>query len=729
MSYKGKNTETVLKDAEDSRQEDLFFESRRSAAEKVAPEGLNPNNYEYVIMNDGGERVYVSSMYIHKLPNDSTFAITYAGVLSYPGVTKNIFISPLENAQSLIDKRVKNLDTENGEALDSGDRNRIRKAGAKLKKAETWASNIEAGDNSLYKVQFLFTFKAKTEEDLFRDMSNFRSKALQRQIEVVACYALQTEALLSAYPLNRAVQFKKADFIKPFVLDKRAVGDLFNHTSCSFIHQNGVFLGHYMNTSQAFLYDPMDRSHDGYGAIFAGGTGTGKSATIKMLESRLMDFGIRFRSLDLDSTKARGEYALTAEAGRGINYDIRVNGKNILNPFDINEELEYDDATGKEYRVLHLAEKKSYLINLFMSAVTIGEENTEVKLEVPLQKALRRIISDICTELYEERGIEDGHPDSLYTPLSNGFLGSGKARKLVPTISDFFKKLIVKQEINKISQHETAYQTLIDTMQDLVRELYYGEDSLRFFTKKEYEECKSQSQDDAGTAYIDYNNKKERIIVVKGSRSYFDGQSTLHAKFETPYINYDMSQIPKGDRAFAILVLLGYISENDVKPNSANPSRATPLGVVMDELHIVFPYEAARRIVGEFYRTGRKRWIIPWVATQSIEDFGDKVRYPELSAVYDNTDTIFLFRHKTTSRKFLNEGTELTAMQAEKILTLGYDPTDRDVSEEEKERHRGEVCIIDKGRVAFIKVDYLRNSEASYVETNVANIKKEVEKP
>lgn len=708
-------------DSEESRD---YFNERKDVRELIALEGFSRSSEEYIKISDGGKTVYAMGMYIHKLPQRTRFASTFAMLFNYPGVTSNVFIAPLgeTKSQQIVDKRVRSLGVERDDAVDSGDANRIRKMQTKYDKAQQWAMKIESGDNSLYSVQFLFILFAENLDALYSMASDFRARAMQTQIELVACYALHTEAFISSYPLNHVEKHGNVDFIKAHVFDRRGLGDIFNHTSCSFIHPNGVYLGHYLQSLQAFLYDPFDKSHDGFGAMFCGATGVGKSACIKMLQSRLVDFGVRFRTLDIESRSSHGEYTLTALAAGGINFDIKANGTNKLNPFDINSEMEYDESSGVEYPVLRLSEKRAYLIDLFLSMVMMGGGD----VPATLNKAMVSILSDMVNSLYSERGIYDGQPESLYhNNGGNTFLDSGRSKKVMPTITDAFKWLLVNKHLNDNHLHDEAYQVLVDTMREQVKEVYYGKESVRFFTREEYEKMDCFEN---GTKCVEYRGEKEAVIPVIGSKAYFDGQSTLRADFDTPYINYDISQIPESDRKFAILVLLGYMEENDIKPNSANPFRTTPLIVLVDELHILFPYVEARRCIERFFRTARKRWVGPWVATQSVADFGNKEMYPELAGVYKNTDTYFLFRHKTADREYFQENTELTAAQIERVFKLGVEPTDPDMTKEEKKRRTGEVCVIDRGRVAFIKVDYLENTEAEFVETDVEKIRSRFKK-
>lgn len=696
-----------------------FGEERKTVRELVAFEGFDNSAEEYVKIINAGAKIPTVCMYIHKVPKQTTFAYSYVPLFNFNGVSTTVFINPMsqDEAQKVVDGRVSDLTVQVAEAKDAGDVNQVRKMQNKLEDASAWATAIEKGDNALYKVKFLFVLQDIDLGDLERKVNLFHAKATEIGFDVVCCYAMHHQVIRSQFPLNRPYAPKKdEDVIKSHCLDKFALLDIFNHTENSFIHKDGIFAGHYINGNKAFLYDMYDRSHDGFGVAIAGGTGTGKSATIKMLQSRWGDFEVRFRTIDVESKLAEGEYAGIARAMGGINFEIKSGSKNILNPFDINVEQEYDTRTGMEYPVLHLNEKLVYLEDLFISMVMTGNAVPEV----PLERSMRNIITSICSELYEERGIYDGNPDSLFTTSGGAFLSSGRVKKVLPTITDAFKKLLIRRHLNRNPLHSQAYQTLIDSVSDRVVEVYYGEDSCTFFTREEYENLKTNEFGRRISPTKDDLGKWEDVIPVRGAKAYFDGQSTMSATIDTPYINYDISQVPQQDKAFALLVAMGYMEANDVRRNSANPNNIQKMVVLLDELHTVFPYQEARRIVERFYRTARKRQVSPWSATQSLKDYDG---YDETKAILKNVDTVFLFRHTELDREFLRKNTPLNDSQVERILSLGINPKDTEVTEEEKNRKRGEVCIIDKGRPAFIKMDYLRATEASYVETDASKLK------
>ncbi len=699
----------------------LFGADRKDVKELISAEGLDFSSNEYMVVQDGATSEYTMSMYVNRLPKSTTFATTYARLFGFPNVISNVFIKKLDEveARTMADKRVRALGAERADCTDEKtgrikDENKYRRLTEKYMEAQEWAKRIESGDNSLFAVQFLFTVKGTSLDDLRRNINSFYTLAASNDIELVSCFCVQDLAFLSAYPLNRAKKLKdRAEVIKTHYLDKYAVGDIFNHTNSHFFHEDGVFMGHYVDNHQMMTWDPFDKSHEGYGTMFLGASGVGKSATIKMAQKRMIDFGMRVRTLDVDSPSRQGEYAAIAKACGGIHFEIKPDSNNVLNPYDLNAESVYDVDSGLEYDTLALDEKLSYLEKLILSMVEMGKGTIDKVTE----SALKSIVTKINHELYEERGIYDKKPDSLYTEDGDTLIGSGRKKKLMPTLSDAYKKILMFRMMNKNEYYGPALQILVDTMQFYVKEVYYSEQSCRFFSREEYEKM---GCDEYGRKFTETPVGKEVVAAVKGIRSYFDGQSTMTPSYSTPYIDYDISQLPRSDKPFAMIVCLGYMEENDVRTNSSNPLRAEKMIVLMDELHVAFPYEKAREIIVSFYRQARKRWISPWCATQSVADFD---LYPDMLAIFKNSDSQFLFRHSDRDRDYIAKHLPLTETQVEKVLSLGLDPGNVEATVEERNARRGEVCLIDAKRVAFIKVDYLVNTEAAFVETNIAKIK------
>lgn len=722
----GKNKALKEKDkkielTEEINEQNLFFSNRKTVKELIAPNGVNPNPLDHMVIHDNGIDVYTMMLYIDKLPTNSTFATTFAPLFNFPFVTSNVFINPMVagKASRQLDKRVIVLDTERIAAEKDGDRNRHRKIMNKLQDAEAWATDIESGDNTLFEVSFLFVVQATDYDNLKLRVSDFHMRAKEKGIELMACYSVHPEAFLSSYPANSISsahlnQLVKTATVKSHVFDKGSLCTIFNHTNSYFSHKDGTAIGHEISTGQLILWDNYDPSHDGFGVVVAGKTGSGKSAMVKMINSRNVDFDYVIRSIDVESVGSMGEYGLTSLNMGGINYQIKTGSNCILNLYDIDVEEEFDKITGTEYKALNLKEKMMDLKHLHITMVKDG-----AKLENFTDYTfLSRIVTDIIQELYEERGIFDGDIDSLYTTgdvlASNNRITSGKVKKKMPVFHEFYKKVLINQKENKIDLYEKPYQLLVASLKDYVREMYYCDygENIKFFTAEEYQQLEIIEN----KRYYEHDGKKFKCVAIHGLKPYYDGQSTITATPDTTHINIDISQLPKQDKVVALLIAMSFMNENYIKKNSSNPKKAKKMVMLIDELHKTFPYEEARLFISDAYRTYRKRNVAPWSISQALADYNG---YEDTKAIVKNSSAIFLFKQDYQDRAFLKEVTPLTDSQIERVLTLGGDSSDP----EEKAKRRGECCLIDNGKPVFLKVDYLTGSEAIYVETDINKIK------
>lgn len=718
---KEKNTGNInIAEAEKPESKNIFFSNRKDVKELIAPNGVNPNPLDYMIIHDNGIDIYTMCLYIHKLPTNSTFATTFAPLFNFPNVTSSVFIDPMVAGKSSkqLDKRVVMLDTERVAAEKDGDRNRLRKIMGKLSNAEAWARDIESGDNMLYEVAFLFVLQSPDLENLKLRVSDFHMRAREKGIELAACYSVHPEAFLSSYPINYIYKaplnkFVKTTTIKKHVLDKGSLSTIFNHTQSYFAHKNGTVIGHDINTRQLIRWDNYDPSHDGYGVAVCGKVGSGKSATVKMINSRNVDFDYVIRSIDFESRGTMGEYAIMALNMGGVNYQIKANSNNILNIFEIDVEDEFDEITGTEYKALRLKEKMSDAKHLLITMIEDGNKINDFSD----MTFISSIVSDTVQELYAEREIYDMQVDSLYTKGEvvgeNGRITSGKVKKELPIITDFYKKVLIKKKNNQIGFHDMAYQIIVDALKDYVKELYYCPDIMKFFTAEEYKGLVIDNKE----KFYDYNGEKFKVTAINGLKPYFDGQSTITATPDTPHINIDISQLPDDEKIVALLVAMSFVKENYVKKNSMNPLNAKKMVMLIDELHKTFPYEEARLFVADAYRTYRKRHVAPWSITQALADYNG---HEETKAIIKNSTAIFLFKQDYQDRDFIKSVTPLTDSQVAHVLSLGGDANDP----EEKAKRRGECCLIDNGKAVFMKVDYLTDSEALIVETETSKIMK-----
>ena len=710
-----KTQEQLIEDAimEMIDENSLFGESRKSVKELIVCDGVDPNNNGYLVLNDSGQDIYVMCLYIEKNKRKNDFAVTYEKLMNTKGVTTSIYIEPMRDGKAVrtMDKRVLILDSEQQGAAKDGDRNRYRKLGSKLRDTEKYADDVESGNNSLYEVSFIFVLWNTSLEQLMIDVNEFHNTALNSgNIELCSCYSTHPEAFLSAAPMNRLYKSEagivKTCCVKKHVMDTYSLSCIFNHTRSDFYHENGIIAGRNMSTGRPATFDCYDKMFDSYGVVVSGSTGTGKSATIKMYFTRYADFGVKIASIDFEKVGSRGEYSRACEAVGGQNFVIKVGSEYTINLFELDTQLEYDESTDTEYEDLNVMDKVSDLVNIIYTMATYGKNKPSYETEVYFEEIIRKIVM----ELYEERGIHDHDVASLFEPAQ---LYGGRVKKKLPVITDFYKKLLLEQKRNSDSLKDQAYSLLRSAMQPYVKYAAYTVDTLKFFPK---EEADLMKRNDIGQViYQDVEGNDHVVEVVVGTRSFFDGQSTIHVDLETPWINIDISQMIDADRPIAEAIAANYLNENFVKKNSSNPRKAKKRIIMIDECHKMFPYEHLRLFLADLYRTARKRLISPWVCTQALHDFHG---FAETEAILEQTSIMLLLKQEPNHEEYIKKVTRMTDAQIKMLMELGGNPMDKSQGNSRK----GELCMIMKGHAAFIKVDYLMDSEFDAVETDMLKI-------
>lgn len=311
MIHTKKNTPKSEVEEKKEKKKEKVSEARRI----VCPDGINPNPLSYTVIHDAGHDVYVRSLTIDSLPKRTVFATTFPALFNFDRVTTSVFIEPLGEgrASHLLDGRIVEIETNMITAEKNADRNQLRKLNAKLRDTESWAQRIETGDNSLYHVYFLFVLMADSLEQLNRRTDAFRNLAKENRITLSCCYSLQAESYLTGMPLmyrySASVGPIKTAGLKRHTMDKLSLASIFNHTQDSFFHEHGIIIGRNMNTGMPVAFDVYEKKHNGYNMVFAGMTGTGKSACMKILASRyITKNGYRFVCIDSQSKGNRGEY-------------------------------------------------------------------------------------------------------------------------------------------------------------------------------------------------------------------------------------------------------------------------------------------------------------------------------------------------------------------------------------------------------------------------------------
>ena len=393
-----------------------------------------------------------------------------------------------------------------------------------------------------------------------------------------------------------------------------------------------------------------------------------------------------------------------------------------MNIFEVSETtktVKNSDNTVTEVRTLELSDKISMVANV-ISTMVRGSASTK---DVPLQMDtyINRIIVDNLTQLYRAFSIEDGKPDSLYVPrgsvqaMDTGDLSSGRVPRKMPTLTDFYKQLLISNKDNKDNTLTDAYNVILMALQDFVKELYYSVDTCTFFTRDMYMKMPFV-EGQKSRVYVNDFGKSERVVEIHGIKAYFDGQSSVHINKDCPFTNIDISQLPDSEKTLARQVAIDFVNENFIKKNSENVNSADKLECIFDECHELFNNDYARKTLDGVVRTARKRNVAIILSSQTVKEYD---HYPETQAILKQAAVKFVYKQDYQDREYLINTLGLTAAQVDMIINnLGGNPSD----ESDKNRHRGEVCIIDNKQVCFCKVDYRKSTEALPVETDARGI-------
>lgn len=711
--------------------EESSHEVKRKNAlrQMVAPEGVDPAPNTYLEISEGGKSVIIRSVTISKLPQNVKYAETLKEIMEFPNSECSIFVEPADDIERKLDRQVNILEAE--EISSAGNTNRVRKLNSQKMETELWAEQVESGNKKFFYVGFLFTFYGESVEAVNRMTDDFRSICVNKKMDISNCFAVQSEAYLSGFPFNRPQKkllgIKNPDGVKMHLLDQEAASFILHYTSDHFTHKTGIPLARNLYNGLPYIFDLFNPAHDAYTVVMCGKTRSGKSSTIKIIMERGVPLKIRFVIIDSQTRKgtSEGEYASVTQLNGGTHYQISSRKNNILNIFDLQESTEYIKETadsGYERRTLDLNGAITGMV-YNLRTMMYRASNTEVTLDAVMDADIDDILTQIVKKMFDDRGIRHGNPDSLYTEgsvVEGGILQSGIVPKKLPTMTEFYKIILQERMRNESPEMEPVYRYLVSRLREYVRELYYTEDSCRFFTAQEYERLPVDPEKKGQKIFIDESDNKEDVLELHGIRPYFDGQSTIRINRDCPITDIDISQLPEDERRVAREIAVRFMQEQFINKNSEVMSNADKIVGVVDEGHETIKYVYGRKILENIARTAGKKNAGLIIATQTVVEMS---RYPETSDIMRQAAVKMVFKQDGQDREEIAKILNITDSQAA-IITNRLGVVSDAEDPEADTRHRGEVCMIDGEQVMFLKVDYLRSTEKLAVETDASSVMK-----
>ena len=600
------------KNITESEKNQSIIERRNIRAIKslIAPSGIDAThtNHLEIISN----RVkYARTLFASNLPRSAVFPELLREMYLFPDSNISVFIEPVPTGKSQTDlnKEITEITSEIYVARKRGDRNRERLLEIKVAELEEMRDQIELGYTSIYNSSIITTLFAYSMDELNNATEKLASATGKTLLTVKSAWANQDQGFISNMPYNDNKLTSYHNF------DKGSMGTVFPFFNAVAGHNSGIPLGINLETGLPILYDNFSPTLSNYNMVLFGKSGAGKGVTIKVITARSYVLqGIETLALDPE-----GEYRDVAEALGGVNITISPTSKTIINIFDIEPEIEIDDITRKEIKVLRVENKVE---DATQALLTMAKGSTKTEVD----EVMKQIISEVVAAEYKALGINE-NVESLYI---NGYdtlnitESEGRIKKEMPTIGSWYKRLekVAKKPENKPYEKQFIY--LLKVMKQYVKEF-------------------------------------------KGQLSYFDGQSTFNLTDHIPFINFDISLLEeKFARPLAQQILLSWVWEKYVKKNSEDKTKANKKRVIIDEAWMLLEYKEAVDFLNTMARRARKRNVSLAVVSQRFADFyGNQ----SVEAILTSSDTKIFLAHSAEEVQQIRETFKLSAGEAEFLST------------------------------------------------------------
>ncbi|MBO5476521.1 MAG: DUF87 domain-containing protein [Clostridia bacterium] len=571
----------------------------------LAPSGIDATHYDYLEIFSKISR-FARTFYVTTIPRQATFPYFLSGIYEFGDVNTSVYITPVPESvsQNDLNKTIVELQSERFVAQDRGDINREATLSTKQAEAEALRDQIAAGYNKLFEATIICTVFAYSKLELDKLSEILSMEASKNQIGLKTAWALQEEGFKSNLPLNNNRITRKHTF------DRGSMATVFPFVNAEAGMDTGIPIGINVQTGLPLLFDNFNHTLTNYNMIIFGKSGSGKSVTIKTIMARSAILtGVENLVLD-----AEGEYVVVAEALRGINIDVSPKSDTIINIFDLESELVKDEITGKERYELNIENKVEDVTQALVTMARGATKSTEVT------ELTKQIIAEIVLECYKAKGITN-EVESLFSDTDGGL---GRAKKPMPTISEWYDRLVRKREENENDTYRYHYDYLVKVMKQFCRK---------------------------------YN----------GQMAYFDGQSTFELLEECPFININISQLEERfARPLAQQILLSWIWEKYVKKNSEDKSKARKKRVLVDEAWMLLAYPEAVDFLNTMARRARKRNVSLTVVSQKFQDFYEN---KACQAVLTSAETKLFLAQDKSEIEYLKEVFKLSDGEAQFLIT------------------------------------------------------------
>lgn len=244
----------------------------------------------------------------------------------------SLYIYPVESRVVLENLHKKVTRLEAGIQIDS-EKGRIRDPGkqAAILDAEEMRDKLQVGEERFFRFGFYFTVYAGSMEELEFVSHKVESLLGQQLVYSKPASSQQEQAFNSTVPqFTDQLQVRRN-------MSTGAISTSFPFTSADLSQDNGILYGINMHNSGLVIFDRFSLEN-GNSVVFAK-SGAGKSFSVKLEALRSLMFGTEIFVIDPEN-----EYQKMCEAVGGAYLRLSLNSNTRINPFDLPEVVDGDEA-------------------------------------------------------------------------------------------------------------------------------------------------------------------------------------------------------------------------------------------------------------------------------------------------------------------------------------------------------------------------------------------------
>jgi len=340
-----------------------------------------------------------------------------------------VFIEP-SNERTALDEltdKITQYEAQYYNELEKGSVKNTTALQSKLEALYQQRSKLEQNFESMFHIQTFCTLYNHDLKELNKESQKFQSRIAGQKMDIMPLSLRQDDGFKTCSPYNDS---KIYDFYRN--MNTGALSTMFPFYNSDVNHPGGIFVGRNRLLNTPVFINFFNKSLLGNANLFiSGASGSGKTYLTSLITLRSCLDEVRTVIIDPEN-----EYGPVCNAVGGITLRIAPGSNNMMNPFDIDEEVITDDngqPTG-EVKV-DIKSKISELLNLFSVMVSgsgVGEG---------LSSTLKADISEVLAKLYSDFGITND-PSSLYIERHElnevtGEYINDKVLKPMPTMTDF----------------------------------------------------------------------------------------------------------------------------------------------------------------------------------------------------------------------------------------------------------------------------------------------------